>query len=106
MSAPEPAPRSRRRRAGSPSEARAHRRSGDWVKLARSGPVVRRATKVALVVGSVLLAINHGDTILAGDLTPTRWARMGLTVLVPYLVSTFSSVSALLDVDRRDSPPR
>ena len=71
-----------------------------WIVLAASPSVVRRAAKVAAVVGTALLAINHGDAIVAGDVAPGRLLRMGLTVLVPYLVSTFSSVAAL-----REAPP-
>ncbi len=57
--------------------------------------VVRRALGFAVVVGSVLIAINHGDAILAGDVSSGRWLKMGLTALVPYTVSTLSSVMAM-----------
>ncbi len=85
----------------------------EWWRLARSGPVVRRALKFAVVVGAVLIAINHGDAIVRGDVDPMRLARMGLTVLVPYTVSTLSSVAATLersrgnrsDLDRTSSRP-
>lgn len=66
-----------------------------WFALAFSRPVVRRALLYAVVVGAVLIAINHGDAILAGDLPPRRLAKMALTVVVPYVVSTLSSVGAL-----------
>jgi hypothetical protein len=72
----------------------------DWLRLATAPATVRRACAYAVVVGAVLLTINHGDAILAGDLPPGRLLRMGLTVLVPYLVSTFSSVGATLDRER------
>jgi len=71
-----------------------------WLALAASGPVVRRACGYAVVVGAILIAINHGDAILAGELTTGRVARMGLTVLVPYFVSTSSSVGALRQQQR------
>ena len=58
--------------------------------------VVLRACKYALVVGAVLITINHGDALLAGDVGPARLLKMGLTVLVPYVVSTLSSVGATL----------
>lgn len=57
--------------------------------------MVRRALRFAAVVGSILITINHGDAILRGDLPPVRLLRMGLTVMVPYVVSTLSSVLAL-----------
>ncbi len=66
-----------------------------WITVATSRSVVRRATLVALIVGSMLVAINHGDAILRGDLNVARLLRIVLTVAVPYCVSTYSSVSAL-----------
>lgn len=49
----------------------------------------------AVIIGAVLIAINHGDALLRGELNQTLWLKMGLTILVPYTVSTLSSVSAL-----------
>ncbi|MCP5039618.1 MAG: hypothetical protein GY944_01230 [bacterium] len=68
------------------------------LEIARSRPVVRRAIGYALVVGAVLISINHGDAILRGDLDAVRTLKMGLTVLVPYAVSTLSSVQATRDL--------
>ena len=76
-----------------------HRR----LQLAFSPPVVRRALRYAVVVGTLLIAINHGNAILRGDITATRLLQMLLTTLVPYAVSTLSSVEALLE---RDGRPR
>lgn len=67
----------------------------DVLALATSRPVVRRALGFALVVGALLIAINHGDALLHGDLDARRAVKMGLTVLVPYAVSTLSSIQAL-----------
>jgi len=47
------------------------------------------------VVGSILIAINHGDAIVSGELTRTNYLRMAMTVFVPYVVSVLSSVSAM-----------
>jgi len=63
--------------------------------LAFSAPVVRRALGYAVVVGAVLIAINHGDALVQGELDSGRLLKMGLTVLVPYTVSTLSSVQAI-----------
>jgi len=71
-----------------------------WWELASSAAVVRRALGYAIVVGAILITINHGDALLRGDVDATRWWKMGLTVLVPYTVSTLSSVSALRSADR------
>ena len=66
-----------------------------WLELATSGPVVGRALLYLVVVGSLLVAINHGDALLRGEIDGNRWVKIVLTPLVPYLVSTFSSVSAM-----------
>jgi hypothetical protein len=71
-----------------------------WLALATSRSVVRRATVVALIVGSILVVINHGDAIVNGDVSAGRLLRIVLTVVVPYCVSTYSSVSALRDSAR------
>ena len=66
-----------------------------WLALASSGSVVRRALGYMVVVGGILIAINHGDALLRGDVDGIRLFKMVLTPLVPYWVSTLSSVSAL-----------
>ena len=72
----------------------------EWIRLAVTGPVVRRALKYAVIVGAILIAINHGDAIARGDLSAGRLFKMGLTVIVPYTVSTLSSVGTLLGLAR------
>ena len=72
----------------------------DWFYLASRPRVVRRALKFAVVVGAILIAINHGSAIAEGDLPLERWVRMVLTVLVPFVVSTSSSVCAMREQTR------
>jgi hypothetical protein len=45
------------------------------------------ALKVALVVGSILFAINHGSALARGKMTRDRWVSAFLTYLVPYCVN-------------------
>jgi len=73
-------------------------RSG-WA-IARQRSVVHRAIKTSLVVGSILVGINHGDALMRRDLPPDRLAKIGLTYLVPYLVATFASVSTLRELSQ------
>jgi hypothetical protein len=47
----------------------------------------------SLIVGTLLIAINHGHAIIAGQITQERIFQMILTVVVPYIVSTASSVA-------------
>jgi hypothetical protein len=65
------------------------------LRLALQPSVVKRALKYAVIVGMVLISINHGDAILHGNVSGGRVFKMALTVLVPYVVSTLSSVGAL-----------
>jgi hypothetical protein len=51
--------------------------------------------KYALVVGAILVTINHGEALIRGQISAGRILQMGLTVLVPYMVSTLSSVEAM-----------
>ncbi len=75
------------------------RPSNTFLEVALRPAVVRRGLWYALIVGAILIFINHGDAIIAGDVTTGRLAKMGLTVIVPYLVSTFSSVGAIRSAD-------
>ena len=56
-----------------------------------------RGLKYGFVVGAILIAINHGNAIVEGMVDRTRLIQMVLTLLVPYCVSTASSVGAVLD---------
>ena len=69
----------------------------EWCSLICRVSVVKRGLKFCLVVGIILIAINHGDVILRGELQPINYLKMGLTVIVPYMVSVFSSVGAIIE---------
>ena len=43
---------------------------------------------------------THADALLQGEVSVKRIWQMGLTYLVPYCVSTYSSVSALRSLQR------
>lgn len=64
-----------------------------WLRLAGHPGTVRRAFFTAVIVGSVLVGINHGPALLAGDFSRGRLVQMVMTYFVPYIVSTVSSVS-------------
>jgi hypothetical protein len=71
-----------------------------WLALATAPTVVRRALLMAGVVGALLISINHGDAILRGEWDRARILKMALTLLVPYGVSTYSSVGAMRAIER------
>ena len=66
-----------------------------WLAVAMEASVRKRAINVALIVGSILAVINHGDVVLSGQATTTVWIKIVLTFLVPYCVATFASVQAI-----------
>ena len=69
---------------------------------ATSNGVPRRCFAVALVVGTVLNAINQGDQILDGG--APNWFKLILTYLVPYAVCTYGAMAAT--APRRGGPRR
>ena len=72
-----------------------------WIQLALRPDIVRRGAKVALVVGTVLTAINQGDVVASGEMTLGITLKILMTFCVPYCVSTYASVTAL--VQQRNS---
>lgn len=68
---------------------------GSWIAVATRPSVVRRGLMYAVIVGAILIAINHGDALLRGEFSVGRLLKMALTITVPYLVSTLSSVGAI-----------
>ncbi len=48
--------------------------------------------KMALVVGTLLAAINHGQALLTGHFTPGELLPACLTYCVPFAVSMYSQV--------------
>jgi hypothetical protein len=54
--------------------------------------VFRRAVRVAAVVGTILFLINQLDVVVAGRITALVVAKILLTFLVPFSVSTYSAL--------------
>jgi hypothetical protein len=50
--------------------------------------------KTALLVGSMLFAINHGPAVLRQQMTRDRWISGGLTYLMPYLVNVYGQYAS------------
>ncbi|MCV6606206.1 MAG: nitrate/nitrite transporter NrtS [Porticoccaceae bacterium] len=72
--------------------------------IALSKQVVKTATKIAVVVGTLLVLINHYPEIASGSVSKNNLMQMLFTYLVPYGVSTYSSTKALLEVDQKPGP--
>jgi hypothetical protein len=56
-------------------------------------PLVKRALKTALVVGTVLTTINQLDMIVAQGVTGRVAFKVGLTFIVPFVVTTWGALS-------------
>jgi hypothetical protein len=70
-------------------------------KLAFGGGTPRKAAITALFVGSILVAINHGDSILAGH--PLEFHKVILTYCVPYCVATWGAMTGKMSVSKSDN---
>lgn len=74
---------------------------GEWIALALRRDIVLRGLRISALVGTILVAINQGNYIVAGIIPVDAIWKIPLTYLVPYLVSTYASVAALCS----DAPP-
>jgi len=52
------------------------------------GPMLRRSFVVAIIVGTILTAINQGNIVAAGDLPASLYWKIPLTYCVPFAVAT------------------
>ncbi|MEP5937905.1 MAG: nitrate/nitrite transporter NrtS [Erythrobacter sp.] len=66
-----------------------------------SGVVIRRSAIVAVIVGSILVAINQGDAILSGS--GFNWYKAALTYVVPFLVASYGAYAALSAAQVQDT---
>jgi hypothetical protein len=60
----------------------------------RHPAVLRRAFATALIVGTILTAINQGERFLTGNVTPGVLLKAALTYCVPFAVSTSGALGA------------
>ena len=61
-------------------------------------PHLRKTITIALIVGTVLFAINQLDVVLRGQAGPVVWAKIALTYCVPFVVS---NIGILIGTRRR-----
>ncbi len=66
-----------------------------WLDSATQRSVVRWLLAYGIVVGAVLILINHGEAIVEGEVGTNRVLKIGLMVIVSYVVSTLSNVGAM-----------
>ncbi len=61
--------------------------------LVLRGRTTRTAFPVAVVVGTVLSAVNQGSVILGGDASAGTWIRVAVNYAVPFLVASIGYLS-------------
>jgi len=62
--------------------------------LIAKGVTFRTAIKIALIVGTLLTAVNQGTVIVGGDPTIATWLRTVANYVIPYTVSSIGYLSA------------
>ena len=67
-----------------------------WLEVATRREIVSRSLRVALIVGTILVAINQGDALITREFTPDLVWKIPFTYLVPFSVSTYASVGAIM----------
>ena len=60
----------------------------DACVLIAKGATFRTASKIAVVVGTLLTVVNQGAVIVAGDATVATWVRTAANYLIPYTVAS------------------
>jgi hypothetical protein len=54
--------------------------------------MLRRSVLTALVVGTILVAINQGNVLLDGRFPAALWWKIPLTYSVPFCVATWGAL--------------
>lgn len=67
-----------------------------YLAALRDRRLMPAALRVALAVGTLLFALNHGSALLQGKMTRDRWLSALLTYLVPYSVNIQGQYAARL----------
>ncbi len=69
----------------------------EFIHVAMRATVLKRAIIIALIVGTIIAVINYYDKMIAASLSSSDIIKIAITFLVPYAVSTISSVMAITD---------
>ena len=70
---------------------------GAWraaLAVCRNATTLRRTVRIALLVGTILTAINQLDVIIGGDATWLTGVKVGLNYCVPFIVSNLGVLAA------------
>ena len=56
-------------------------------------PMLRRSLIVAVVVGTLLTLLNHGDILFSGSWNGTLYWKVPITYCVPFVVATYGALT-------------
>lgn len=74
----------------------------EWLRTAADRSLLQRCLLTALLVGTLLTLITHGDILFSPKWNAALGLQVGLLYLAPYLVSSVASVSAIHQQRRID----
>lgn len=83
------------------TDATSSRAEPTWSTWAQAvALIIRGATfsvciRVALVVGTLLSAVNQGSFIVDGETTTSTWIRVGFNYVIPYVVASIGYLAPL-----------
>jgi hypothetical protein len=64
------------------------------------GGTARAAAPVALVVGTILSAVNQGHLVFGGDAGAGTWVRIAVNFFVPFCVASIGFLAACRSTGR------
>lgn len=59
----------------------------------RHSPMLKTSVKTSLVVGTLLVLLNHGDIFLSGNFPPQLFWKIPLTYVVPFCVASWGALT-------------
>lgn len=74
------------------AEAEAHSPTvtlADYLQSLQNPAFVPQAVRMALIIGSLVFAMNHGKALLQNEMNRDRWLSGALSFVTPYLVSIY-----------------
>ena len=71
-----------------------------WMQQALRPDIVGRGLRFALIVGTVVTAINQGDVFTGSQITPGVLIKILLNYCVPYFVATCADLAVLASQQR------
>jgi hypothetical protein len=55
-------------------------------------PMLRRSLAIAVIVGTIIVAINQGNVIAGGEFPASLYWKIPLTYCVPFVVATTAAL--------------